>query len=136
MPNKETRNAGKENTGQEPEKIVTKYDLKMQRRKEEKEKAAREEKISRITGILVVAALVCIVASFPIRNYLTVNGTYATVNGEKISRVEFDFNYYMARSSYLNQYGAYLSYFGLDTSRDVDTQMYSDTMTWGDYFDI
>ena len=68
MPNKETRNAGKENTGQEPEKIVTKYDLKMQRRKEEKEKAAREEKISRITGILVVAALVCIVASFPIRN--------------------------------------------------------------------
>lgn len=135
MPNKETRNAGKENTGQEPEKIVTKYDLKMQRRKEEKEKAAREEKISRITGILVVAALVCIVASFPIRNYLTVNGTYATVNGEKISRVEFDFNYYMARSSYLNQYGAYLSYFGLDTSRDVDTQMYSDTMTWGDYFD-
>ena len=103
MPNKETRNAGKENTGQEPEKIVTKYDLKMQRRKEEKEKAAREEKISRITGILVVAALVCIVASFPIRNYLTVNGTYATVNGEKISRVEFDFNYYMARSSYLNQ---------------------------------
>ena len=130
MPNKET-----ENTGQEKEKVVTKYDLKMQRRKEQKEKAAREEKISRIVGIAVVVALVCIVASFPIRNYLTINGTYATVNGEKISRVEFDYNYQMARSSYLNQYGAYLSYFGLDTSRDIDTQMYSDTMTWGDYFD-
>ncbi len=130
MPNKETQN-----TGQEPEKVVTKYDLKMQRRKEQKEKAAREEKISRIIGIAVVVALVCIVASFPIRNYLTVNGTYATVNGEKISRVEFDFNYNMARTSYLNQYGAYLSYFGLDMSSDLDSQMYSDTLTWGDYFD-
>ena len=60
MPKKETQN-----TGQEPEKIVTKYDLKMQRRKEEKEKAAREEKVSRIIGILVVVALACIVLSFP-----------------------------------------------------------------------
>lgn len=130
MPNKET-----ENTGQEKEKVVTKYDLKMQRRKEQKEKAAREEKISRIIGIAVVVALVCIVASFPIRNYLTVNGTYATVNGEKISRVEFDFNYNMARTNYLNQYGAYLSYFGVNMNGNLDTQMYSDTLTWGDYFD-
>lgn len=130
MPNKETQNAG-----QEPEKIVTKYDLKMQRRKALKEKEAREEKISRIIGILVVVALACIVASFPIRNYLTINGTYATVNGEKVSRVEFDYNYNVARSTYLNQYGAYLSYFGVDTSRDIDTQMYSDRLTWGDYFD-
>ncbi len=130
MPKKETQN-----TGQEPEKIVTKYDLKMQRRKEQKEREAKEEKISRITGIVIVVALVCIVASFPIRNYLTVNGTYVTVNGEKISRVEFDFNYNVARSNYLNQYGAYLSYFGLDMTRDLDTQMYSDTLTWGDFFD-
>lgn len=130
MPKKETQN-----TGQEPEKIVTKYDLKMQRRKEMKEKAAREEKISRIVGILVVVALVCIVLSFPVRNYLTVNGTYATVNGEKISRVEFDFNYSVAKSSYLNQYGAYLSYFGMDMSGDIDSQMYSNSLTWGDYFD-
>ncbi len=130
MPKKETQN-----TGQEPEKIVTKYDLKIQRRKELKEREKREERISRIVGIALVVILVGIVASFPIRNYLTINGTYATVNGEKISRVEFDFNYQVARSSYLNQYGAYLSYFGLDTSRDIDSQMYSDTLTWGDYFD-
>ena len=57
------------------------------------------------------------------------------MDGEKISRVEFDFNYQIARNSYLNQYGAYLSYFGLDMSGDIDSQMYSDTLTWGDYFD-
>ncbi len=130
MPKKETQN-----NGQEPEKIVTKYDLKMQRRKEQKEKAAREERVSRIIGIAVVVALVCLVASFPIRNYLTINGIYVTVNGEKISKAEFDYNYNVARSSYLNQYGAYLGYFGLDMTRDVDTQMYSETMTWGDYFE-
>lgn len=130
MPKKETQN-----NGQEPEKIVTKYDLKMQRRKEQKEKAAREERVSRIIGIAVVVALVCLVVSFPIRNYLTINGTYVTVNGEKISKAEFDYNYNVARSSYLNQYGAYLGYFGLDMTRDVDTQMYSETMTWGDYFE-
>lgn len=121
-------------TGQEPEKTVTRYDRKMQRRKEQKEKAIREEQVSRIMGIVLLVALACVVASFPIRNYLTVNGTYATVNGEKISRVEFDYNYYVARSTYLNQYGAYLSYFGVDTSKEVDTQMYSDKLTWGDYF--
>lgn len=130
MPKKETQN-----NGQEPEKIVTKYDLKMQRRKEQKEKAAREERVSRIIGIAVVVALVCLVASFPIRNYLTIYGTYVTVNGEKISKAEFDYNYNVARSSYLNQYGAYLGYFGLDMTKDVDTQMYSETMTWGDYFE-
>ena len=130
MPMKETQN-----NGQEPEKIVTKYDLKMQRRKEQKEKAAREERVSRIIGIAVVVALVCLVAAFPIRNYLTINGTYVTVNGEKISKAEFDYNYNVARSSYLNQYGAYLGYFGLDMTRDVDTQMYSETMTWGDYIE-
>ena len=129
MPKKE-----EQGNGQNPEKIVTKYDLKMQRRKEQKEKERREAQVSRIVGIVLAAALVCIIASFPIRNYLTVNGTYVSVNGEDISRVEFDYNYYVARNNYLTQYGGYLSYFGVDTSRDITNQMYSDTLTWGDYF--
>lgn len=130
MSKKETQN-----TGDKPEKIVTKYDRKVQRRKEEKERARREERVGRIIGIALLAVLVCIVASFPIRNYLTVNGTYIKVSGEKVSRVEFDYHYQVASSDYINQYGAYLSYFGLDLSRDVRTQMYSDTLTWGDFFE-
>lgn len=130
MPKKETQN-----TGQEPEKIVTKYDLKVQRRKEEKEKARRDERVGRIIGIALLAVLVCFVASFPIRNYLTINGSYIKVSGENVSKVEFDYHYQVASSDYINQYGAYLSYFGLDLSRDVRTQMYSDTLTWGDFFD-
>ena len=131
--NKETKST--ENTEQKPEKVVTKYDLKVQRRKEQKEKELRDRKIGRIVGIVVAAVLVCFIASFPIRNFLTLNGTYVTVNGDKITRVEFDYNYNMAVSNYVSQYGAYMSYFGLDLSGDLSRQMYSDTLTWKDYFE-
>lgn len=124
-----------ENKEQKPEKVVTKYDLKMQRRKEQKEKALRDKRIGRIIGIVLAAALVCLVASFPIRNYLTINGTYVTVNGEKISRVEFDYYYQTALNEYISTNGMYLSYFGLDLSGDLSKQMYSETLTWKDYFE-
>ena len=83
---------------------------------------------------MIVAALVCLVASFPIRNYLTVHGNYVKINGENISRVEFDYEYNMAVSSYLSQYGYYLYMMGIDPASDFSSQMYSETLTWGDYF--
>lgn len=123
-----------QNTDQAPEKVMTKYDLKMQRRKEEKEREEKSRRRGNIMGIAIVVALVCIVASFPIRNYLTVHGSYVKVNGENISKVEFDYNYNMAVSSYLNQYGYYLYMMGIDPSSDFTSQMYSENLTWGDYF--
>ena len=57
MSKKETQN-----TGDKPEKIVTKYDLKVQRRKEEKEKARRDERVGRIIGIALLAVLVCFIS--------------------------------------------------------------------------
>lgn len=122
------------NTEQKPEKVQTKYDLKMQRRKEEKEREARSRRNGNIIGIVIVAALICLVASFPIRTYLTVHGTYAKVNGEDISRVEFDYHYNTAVNNYLSQYGYYLYMMGIDPSSDFTSQMYSENLTWGDYF--
>lgn len=122
------------NTEQKPEKVQTKYDLKMQRRKEEKEREARSRRNGNIIGIVIVAALICLVASFPIRTYLTVNGTYVKVNGEDISRVEFDYHYNTAVNNYLSQYGYYLYMMGIDPSSDFTSQMYSESLTWGDYF--
>ena len=124
-----------ENTEEKQEKVLTKYDLKMQKRAEEKKKAQREERIGMMIGIAIVVALVCLVASFPIRSYLTVNGTYVKVAGEKVSRVEFDYNYNLVKSDYYTQNGYYLSMFGIDLSGDLSTQMYSDTMSWKDYFE-
>ena len=47
-----------QNTDQAPEKVVTKYDLKMQRRKEEKERAEKSRRRDSIIGIVIVAALI------------------------------------------------------------------------------
>ena len=124
-----------ENKEQTEQKVMTKYDRKVQKRKEEKEKEKKEERISTAIGIVVLVALVCLVASFPIRTYLATHETYVVVNGEAVNKVEFDYQYNLTKNNYITQYGSYLSYFGLDTSKDLSTQMYSDTLTWQDYFE-
>ena len=130
MSKKETKN-----TEQKQEKVMTKYDLKMQKREEEKAKAKKQELKNTIWSIVLVVGLALVVLSFPIRSYLTINGTYIEVNGEKISRVEYDYNYNIAKTNYLSNYGSYLYYMGMDISVDFDDEYYSTLRTWGDYFD-
>ena len=125
----------KENKEQTEQKVMTKYDRKVQKRKEEKEKEKKEERISTAIGIVILVALVCLVASFPIRTYLATHETYVVINGEAVNKVEFDYEYNLTKNNYITQYGSYLAYVGLDTSRDLSTQMYSDTLTWQDYFE-
>ena len=124
------------NESQEQEKVLTRYDLKMQRRAEQKRKDARDKKIATAVGIALLAALVCLIASFPIRNWLTVHGTYIVVAGENVSKVEFDYNYNLTLNNYMNSEEAYyLAYFGIDLTGDLSRQMYSDTLTWKDYIE-
>lgn len=131
MSNKETKK-----TEETQEKVVTKYDLKMKRREEQKAKEKREKQFGTILGILIVAALVCFVASFPIRTYTTVNGAYVTVGGDKVSRVEFDYNYNTVSNNYIAQYGyMYYYYMGIDFSGDLSKMMYTEDLTWKDFFD-
>lgn len=117
------------------EKVVTKYDLKMQRRQAEKEKELKQKKISMVAAVVVAIALVAFIASFPIRTYLASHETVVTVNGENITRAEFDYYYNVAANSFINQNGAYLSYFGFDANGDYAEQMYSENLTWKDFFE-
>ena len=118
------------------QKVMTKYDLKMQRRKEEKEKEKKEKLTGTIIGVLVVIALAAWVISLPVRNYNTLNGTYITVADQKITKVEYDYHYYQVKANYIAQYGSILTnYMGIDTTSDFSKEMYSQTMTWGDFFD-
>lgn len=119
---------------QKEEKIVTRYDRKMQRRKEQEAKDKRERQIARIVGIVIAVVLVCFIASFPIRNYIAVHEAFVEIGEDKVTRVEFDYQYNMAISNYYSQYGSFLAYMGLDLSGDLSTQMYSDTLTWQDFF--
>ena len=47
-----------ENKEQTEQKVMTKYDRKVQKRKEEKEKEKKEERISTAVGIVFLVALV------------------------------------------------------------------------------
>lgn len=134
MSEKGTKKENALNKQDTKEKIVTKYDLKVQRREEAKAKAKRDRLTGNIAGVVIVAALFCLVASFPVRRYLAINETYAIVNGDKVSRVEFDYNYNISLNNYVNQYGSYMSMFGMDLSGDLSTQMYSDELTLQDFF--
>lgn len=133
--NTESKESAENKESAEGKKVTTKYDLKMQRKEQERKKAKRDDLVSKITGIAVVVVLACLVASFPIRSYLTVNGTYIEVAGEKVTRVEFDYNYNLMKNSYIAQNGYYLSMFGIDLSGDLSTQMYSGTLSFQDYFE-
>jgi len=117
-----------------PEKKMTKYDLKMQRRQEEERKAKKEKTIIKTGCILAVVICVCIAAWKFYDNYQEKHGPYITVGSHEIQKAEFDYYYYSSLNSFASTYGSYLSYFGLDTSKPLDQQYYSDTMTWDDYF--
>ncbi|MCH5274974.1 MAG: hypothetical protein J1E65_03980 [Lachnospiraceae bacterium] len=120
---------------EETQKIVTKYDRKVQRRKEEEARAKKEKQISRIIGIVVLVLIVGALVYSPIRKFVAARSTYITVGGHKISELEFDYYYALTSNDYLDTYGDYLSYLGLNINGSFESQAYSDTMSWKDYFD-
>ena len=117
------------------EKVVTRYDLKMQRRREQKIKEAREKRIASVIGVVLLAGLICLLLSFPIRSWLMIHGTYIEVAGEKVSRLEFDYNFNLVKNNYVAQNSMYFSYLGIDLSGDLSQKMFSETLSWKDFFD-
>lgn len=120
--------------GAEQKKVMTKYDLKVQKRKEAEAKKKREALRGKIILAVIVVAVLAFILSFPIRKYLAINGTYITVGEEKITQVEFDYNYAVAKAGYMETYGSYLSMFGMDTAT-IEDQMYDGTLTFRQYFE-
>lgn len=117
------------------EKIMTKYDKKVQRRKEEELKAQKRKKIDRITGIVILAAVVIGLLFIPLRKYIATHSAYITVGGHDITEVEFDYYYHLASSEYINTYGQYLAYMGFNAKGDFASQKYSEDLSWKDFFE-
>lgn len=124
-------------------KVVTKYDKKMQRRREKERKEARNKKIA-IGSFWAIAALIVVIVAVNIwGNYNKIHNEFISVDDDKISGIEFDFYYQMTKQNMLSQtlYGSmtyadyFTSYMGYDTSKDDAQQKYSSTdNTWYDYF--
>ncbi len=117
----------------EQKKVKTKYDLKMEAYEQMQKKEKKDRIISNTILVLVVLAMIAFIASFPIRTYLAINEAYFTINGEKVTKVEYDYQYAIAKNSYVDQYGSYMQMFGVDIT-NIESQAYSDTMTYKDYF--
>lgn len=118
----------------EETKVQTSYDRKMERRKKE-EAAKKKEKMKKvIISVVVIVLLAAFIASFPIRKALALKEPYFTVNGEAVTKVEFDYYRAIEKANFLSQNASYFSMFGLDMSV-IEEQTYNEYMTFAEYFD-
>lgn len=121
------------------QKVQTKYDRKMAERKEREQKEQREAKILRITAILIGVIIVAVIAgsiAAPIINKnKAVKDTYVTVGSHEITKLEYDYYFNGSVNNFLTTYSSLLAYMGLDTSKDLSEQQYSEELTWKDFFD-
>lgn len=121
------------------QKVVTRYDRKMEERRKKEAKEKHDEKLMRIGAIIVCIGIVAAIAASVTVSVLNKNAalknTYVTVGDHALTKLEYDYYYHTVSNNYVNTYGSFLSYMGLDTTRPYDEQQYTDTMTWKDMFD-
>ena len=79
----------KESNRKEVNKVQTKYDRKMQQRKEIEAREKKEKIRNRIIAIVAIVIVLCFIISFPIKSYSAKNQPYITINDEKITQIEF-----------------------------------------------
>lgn len=116
------------------EKVVTKYDKKVQRRKEEERKEQQRRKRNKIIGAVAAVALIAFIAYFPISRYIATHSAYINVAGYDVTEAEFDYYYNIGANNYISSWGAMASYMGFDPTKDYAQQMYSRYMTWDEFF--
>ena len=137
MSDKEKKQNGQADgvNSQKPEKKMTKYELKMQRRKEEELRQQRKARYSAIIGAVILLLIVGVLGWKFYDGYQDKHGTYVTVGDHDVQRSEYEYYYYSGINNLYAYYGNYLSYMGLDLSKPLDEQAYMENMTWKDYFD-
>ena len=108
------------------------------------EKQLQEQKESKklrlYTGLFAAAIAVMIVVVIASRvissGFIPRSTTALTVGDTKVSAAELNHYYIDSVNSFLENAGDYISLFGLDTTKALDDQFYSeaDQLTWSDYF--
>ena len=113
--------------------------LGTERRQVASQKEAKERKQSKIKWTVGSIIVVLLVAAILIGNsslFYTARPALQ-VGDVKYSSAEVNYAYRSAYLTFCNQYGSYLSYVGLDTSKALDEQecrISDDFDTWDDYF--
>lgn len=90
--------AGNNNTKNDStQKIVTKYDKKMAKRKAEQRKQERESFIFKVVGIGVFAGIVLALVITLGTRYSRIHNKFIKVDSENISQIEFDMYYNISK---------------------------------------
>ena len=91
--------------GNYEQKVQTKYDRKMEACKVQKEKEKKQENLTKVITIAIVAALVILIGGsvgYSIgRKSLAINGAYIEVGEYKVSQLEYDYYYQSTVNSYM-----------------------------------
>lgn len=120
------------------QKVQTKYDRKMEARKLQEAKDKRDAKVFKVVSRLVAAVVVVgIVAGIGIsayNRYNTLHGTYIKIGDKEVTGLEFDYYYNAFKNNYLSSYSALLPYMGIDINGNFENDLYTDELTWRDYF--
>lgn len=110
-------------------------------KQQEKLAAEKQERANKIVSIVIAVVSVLFIAGLliiiPLSRKRADLKEYFQVNDESVSTLEF--NYYKNRviNNFVTSYGSFLSYLGLDTTKDMSQQIFdaSTGMTWMEYFD-
>ncbi len=92
--------------------------------------------IAIIVSIAVALILVgCLVLSYVVSSGVLVRAKTAVKSDNyKVSGSVLTYFFYAQYQNFLSYYGSYASYFGLDTSKSLKSQSFSETQTWYEYF--
>ncbi len=116
-----------------------------QRLKLEKEKfEAKKRKVRKVTAIItfaVIAAFVLLMIGGAIVNSVRLNtGVYlrseiaAASDNFEVDGAQMNYFLNDTYNTFLNYYGSYVTYYGLDPTISLKSQFISETQTWFDYF--
>ena len=100
------------------------------------EKIESAKKRRHTTGVVVgIIAVVLVVALFIFSSNLPYTTLSAVTIGDTgYTAAEYGFFYHLTYNNFVNQYGSYLQMMGLDTSKPLSSQKYTDDQTWAQYF--
>ena len=115
---------------------------KLTERQRNEQKEAKKVKVYSIAFVAVLVLMVGFAIGVGVNRSIESSGvreknTVAVTIGEhELSSAEFSYYYIDYINNFANNYGSYLSYFGLDTSKTLDEQVYDEEsgITWADEF--
>lgn len=108
-----------------------------EKQKTEKKEAGKLKFYTIATCVLLVAVLLAFIGIIVSNSGIVQRSTTALQVGDhKVTTVELSYNYINTVNNFTNQYGSAVSLFGLDVTKSLGSQTYSEETgeTWADYF--